>query len=42
MARIGITNWRRWQTYRSDRGQPPWIKVHFEIRVLLREWVSER
>ena len=39
MARIRITNWRRWQSYRSDRGQPPWIKVH---RCTLRnpEWVS--
>ena len=39
MARIRITNWRRWQSYRSDRGQPPWIKVH---RCTMRnpEWVS--
>ncbi|MEN6425973.1 MAG: hypothetical protein ABFE13_11455 [Phycisphaerales bacterium] len=21
-------NWERWQTYRRDRGRPPWIKVH--------------
>jgi len=25
---IKIHNWRKWQSYRSDRGQPPWIKVH--------------
>ena len=23
-----IKNWDRWQTYRKDRGTPPWIKVH--------------
>lgn len=23
-----IHNWDSWQTYRSDRGRPPWIKVH--------------
>lgn len=28
-----IVDWEIWQTYRKDRGQPPWIKVH---RRLLR------
>lgn len=39
MNHIQITNWDKWQTYRKDRGQPPWIKVH---RRLLRneEWVD--
>ena len=39
MDTIRIRNWDRWQTYRSDRGLPPWIKVH---RQILRnaEWVS--
>lgn len=23
-----ISNWDKWQTYRSDRSTPPWIKVH--------------
>ena len=23
-----ISNWDTWQSYRSDRGAPPWIKVH--------------
>lgn len=23
-----ISGWDKWQTYRSDRGAPPWIKVH--------------
>ena len=34
-----IKNWDIWQSYRKDRGQPPWIKVH---RCLLRnpEWVQ--
>jgi hypothetical protein len=26
-----IANWSKWQTYRRDRGQPPWIKVHREV-----------
>ena len=36
---LKVANWREWQSYRSDRGQPPWIKVH---RRLLRnpEWVQ--
>jgi len=36
---LKIRNWEKWQTYRSDRGQPPWIKIH---RRLMRdtEWVS--
>ena len=36
---IRIRNWAKWQSYRSDRGQPPWIKVH---RSLMRhpEWVT--
>lgn len=34
-----VANWSTWQSYRSDRGQPPWIKVH---RRVLRnpEWVA--
>lgn len=36
---LKIKNWSRWQSYRSDRGQPPWIKVH---RCVMRnpEWVE--
>lgn len=36
---LSVKNWEKWQTYRKDRGQPPWIKVH---RCLMRnpEWVS--
>lgn len=39
MGYLAIKNWGRWQTYRADRGQPPWIKIH---RILLRnpEWQS--
>jgi len=38
MDKITIRNWDKWQSYRKDRGQPPWIKIH---RRLLRnpEWV---
>ena len=28
MKTIIINNWERWQTYRKDRGTPPWIKIH--------------
>lgn len=39
MEYLFIVNWDKWQTYRKDRGQPPWIKIH---RRILRnpEWVS--
>ena len=23
-----IKNWKKWQTYRKDRGTPPWIKIY--------------
>ena len=32
---LKVRNWDRWQSYRSDRGQPPWIKLH---RSLLKDW----
>ena len=25
---LRLRNWDKWQTYRKDRGTPPWIKVH--------------
>lgn len=25
---IKIVNWDKWQSYRKDRGTPPWIKIH--------------
>lgn len=36
---LKIRNWDEWQSYRSDRGQPPWIKVH---RCVMRnpDWVA--
>lgn len=36
---IRVRNWDKWQSYRKDRGQPPWIKLH---RCVMRnpEWVS--
>lgn len=39
MRKIKVRNWSRWQTYRSDRGMPPWIKLH---RCLLRniDWIT--
>ena len=26
--KLRVRNWARWQSYRTDRGAPPWIKVH--------------
>ena len=39
MNQLYIHDWDIWQTYRRDRGQPPWIKVH---RCLMRDhkWVA--
>ena len=39
MNYLHVHGWERWQSYRADRGQPPWIKLH---RCLMRnhEWVS--
>jgi len=31
MEYLQIRNWDKWQTYRKDRSQPPWIKVHRRI-----------
>jgi len=31
MKRMVIRNWDRWQSYRSDRGAPPWIKIHRKL-----------
>lgn len=28
MDYLKVKNWDEWQTYRTDRGAPPWIKVH--------------
>ncbi len=39
MEWLVVSNWKRWQTYRADRGQPPWIKIH---RCVMRnvDWVT--
>jgi len=39
MEYLTIKNWDKWQTYRKDRGQPPWIKLHRELMRNI-EWVS--
>ena len=39
MEYLRVANWEKWQSYRKDRGQPPWIKVHRRILRNL-EWVS--
>jgi hypothetical protein len=39
MNHLAIHDWDEHQTYRKDRGQPPWIKVHRHIMRNLK-WVS--
>ena len=36
---LKVRNWEKWQTYRRDRGQPPWIKVHREV-MRNPDWVA--
>ena len=31
MKYLHVSNWDRWQSYRKDRGAPPWIKIHRKI-----------
>src|SRR6478736_9605844 len=39
MAMLYVHDWDKWQTYRRDRGAPPWIKIH---RTLMRsrKWIE--
>ena len=39
MEMLNIHDWDEWQSYRKDRGQPPWIKIHREI-MRNYKWVS--
>lgn len=34
-----VSNWDTWQTFRKDRGTPPWIKVYRNL-MTNEEWVS--
>ena len=34
-----VSNWDKWQTFRKDRGAPPWIKVYRNL-LSNQEWVS--
>jgi hypothetical protein len=36
---IMVNGWSEWQTYRSDRGAPPWIKVHRSLMSNVK-WAS--
>ena len=38
-TQLRVRNWDKWQSYRQDRGTPPWIKVH---RMLFTnpDWVT--
>lgn len=31
MEYLKVRNWERWQSYRKDRGPPPWIKLHTRL-----------
>lgn len=31
MKWLRCVNWDKWQSYRTDRGPPPWIKVHRRV-----------
>jgi hypothetical protein len=39
MKTLYVHDWDKWQTYRRDRGAPPWIKIH---RTLMRsrKWIE--
>ena len=39
MKTITVNNWEKWQTYRKDRGTPPWIKVHRNL-FSNQEWAA--
>lgn len=32
-----VHGWSEWQTYRKDRGSPPWIKIHKNV-LTSRKW----
>lgn len=34
-----VTNWDKWQTFRKDRGTPPWIKVYRNL-LSNEQWVE--
>jgi len=36
---VKVSGWAKWQTFRADRGTPPWIKVHRNL-FSNPEWVS--
>lgn len=38
-ASIRVHDWEKWQSYRNDRGIPPWIKVH-RCLMTCRKWAS--
>ncbi len=39
MKRLKINDWDKWQTFRKDRGNPQWIKVH-RCLMTCRKWAS--
>jgi hypothetical protein len=39
MKYLQIVKWNEWQTFRTDRGTPPWIKVHRNL-LTNPEWAA--
>jgi hypothetical protein len=37
LSQLAIHNWNNWQTFRKDRGTPPWIKIHRAV-MTNRKW----
>ena len=36
---LRVANWDRWQSYRQDRSQPPWIKLHRRV-IRNEDWLD--
>lgn len=39
MKKLRVHDWGVWQTFRTDRGAPPWIKVHRSL-MTSQKWAS--
>jgi len=37
--KIRVHDWDKWQTFRKDRGTPPWIKIH-RCLMTCQKWAS--
>ncbi len=39
IKRLKIHNWDQWQSFRGDRGTPPWIKIHRKLMTDMK-WMT--